>query len=408
MSFVAISFPVSSGPLAQRKNESLRRAKKFAKELGDDGAEMVTIKEGVYGFVVPSDVEREVLAVAKKHDARIIPFHESEESPVKEGTWIALESAAMGVRFEMSGTKASNAVEGKVLPGKYFVLGIEESNGGVYATLGKVAHLGEIGRQGAGRYVYNVDLNILRESLAAETKAPIKESVKKGAKEESHDRTDEILEMLLENDPYILAENARNRKGLVESDELTLEEMVNAEQFGQPKEDDKIEDGEVVEDDTTEVVADEEVSDGGEIDLTGEDNKTDMVESDELALLGGGRDILEAEEAPKKLPTVPAPKDEDELDEGFDADTFAEIRDIETALVAAGHDIGKMSEAELEEAIAKLSEANDKEDAEDSKLAAEAQAEKDAAEAATEAETEDKDESFEATPEESAEVKKEG
>ncbi len=337
MNYVAISFPVTTGPTAKRKNESLRLAKKFAASLGADDSEITSIREGVYGFVVSSDVDAAVLTAAGKLGGRVTQFVESEVPQVKEGTWVSLSKAALGIRFSMAGTTASNPEEGRILPGKYYVLGISESNGGTFATLGRVDRLEEIGRaNGPGRYTYNVDLTALRESLAKPDveKAPAAAAETKAER----DRSDEILDMLLENDPHVQAEDraskskkalteARTVKNTSEDDEPSLEDMINAE-GNQPKtgagESQPEGDALVESEDTTEDTAPAEAS-SVETVLPGEDTSTEETK-----------------------------EETDELDEEMDPELFAMTRDIAEALQEQGIDIDSLSDEQLDEAIAEL------------------------------------------------------
>lgn len=132
MSYVAISFPVSKGTPESRKVESLKLAKKFSKELGlvpGKDVQIDLIRESTYGVVLPADVDNAVIKSAKRFGGKVAPFVESDTSArndIKEGTWINLPKAAAGVRWKMEGTKESDPQEGKILPGDYFVLGIEE------------------------------------------------------------------------------------------------------------------------------------------------------------------------------------------------------------------------------------------------------------------------------------------
>lgn len=384
MSFVAISFPVSNGPVTQRKNESLRRAKKFAASINAaDALDLAVIREGVYGYVVPSDVDDLVLSAASKHGAKILPFTESEEAPVEEGKWITLESAAMGVRFNMRGTTPTDPVEGKILPGKYFVLGLQESNGGKYATLGRVDRLAEIGRStGPGRYTYNVDINLLREALAkAEVKTESQKSTK-AAKVEAQDRTDEILEMLLENDPHLLAYNKREAAkaaGGAVNEEPTLEQLVEESMNG---------------------------SSSTEVDTSAFENEVGTVEAP-AASTEETTELVESETTETEA-TEPAKEaeSEDEDEEGYDPELFAECRAAMAALEEAGFDVDTMTEAELDEALSALYAEGDsgeesgedvtEEKAEDAEKSEDAPAEE-TAEDKTEAAAEP-DDAFEAAP----------
>lgn len=361
MDLLTLSFPSQADTLAKRKFESRANAGKFIKALGlDNELEVTQIKEGVFGCTIPGDTSDDILVEAKKFGGKVQPFVESVAVEVKEGTWISLREAAAGMQFTMKGTEASNPREGSVRPGKYFVLGIEESNGGKYATLGRVDQLSEIGRSsGLGKYVYNVDLSILSAAVDVSAKnesvKPQKESVI------PQDRSLEVLDMLLENDPYVLAENARNKQ--TKSEEPTLEELLNI--------------------------------------------GTEM----------SSQDLKESKKDGKKV--IAESKAENEIaDEGMDPELFIESRTLVAALEEAGYDVDAMTDQEFDEAVDTLlaQAASDSEEGSAGKEAEEApEAEDEAAEDTStkeetdeeqEVEGEPKDEAFEAA--EAEEDKQEG
>lgn len=345
MSYVAISFPVA-GQSITKKQESLKRAQKFAKEIGLDNSDISVIREGVYGCIVSDDIDDAVLGVAKKHNAKILPFVEADTSDVNvnEGQWLVLESATAGIRFEMAGTNPSNPVEGKILPGKYFVLGLQESNGGQHATLGRVDRLADLGK-GNGKYVYNVDISLLKAAMATSAKTESQKATKKAEKKEknesAHIRSDVILDMLLENDPYILAENKKNG---VKEQEKALEETEKKDSpTGEP---------------TLEELIQEAVNLSPETKDDSSKNLTESAENTEIA----EENATETEVS------------EEEEDGEFDPEVYAESRKVIAALEEAGIDIDSLTEDELDEALATLfgesedeSEASSKETAEDTK-----------------------------------------
>lgn len=375
MSYVAISFPVSAGTPKQRKDESLRKATKFSKELGlkpGVDVELTQIREGTYGLVMPSDLDDEVLIKAKRLGGKVSQFVESQEPTVNinEATWIKLGTAAPGMRFKMNGTQASDPQEGKILPGSYFVLGIDESNGGKFVTLGKVDKLVEIGREGKGRYVYNVDIDLLSKSLETPAVKTESKKINESTSVES-DRTDEILDMLLENDPYVKAskKKAEAKAAKTESeDEPSLEDMVAAsmDEVVAPSSD-LVESAESVE--TSEEKTDETPADNSET------SEEDSVEDSEK----------EADEDTKQ----------ESEDEDVDPELYLEGRAIVEALTEAGYDVDKMSEDELHEAIMKLpedeDEATEKSDSKDAEASAPVDEEPEASEKS------ESDDSFEAT-----------
>jgi len=354
MSYVAITFPISTGTDKQRKNESLRKANQFSKQLGlkpGVDVELTLIREGTYGLVLPSDLDDEVLQKAKKLGGKVSSFVESAtpKAKINEGTWVKLGKAAPGIRFMMKGTSASNPQEGKILPGSYYVLGIEESNGGTYATLGKVDKLHEIGRDGKGRYTYNIDLATL--SAVLETPAvkqeskTLKESKNEDTTEidENDDRSQQILDLLLENDPGIQK---------VKQKEAKLEEAKKA--------------GETVDLSIEDLVAISMQEVTGETPVIVE--STEAVETaDEDSKEDSTSEDTESEEETAKEDEVPADevKAEAEVDE-IDPDLYLESRQIVQALEEAGHDVEKMSEDELAEAILALSKDDETETTEKS------------------------------------------
>lgn len=339
MQLIALSFPSTAATLTKRKNESKASAESFLAELSLQGElEVTELKEGVFGCVLPEDVEDAVISRAAKFGAKIIPYQEAEQPQIQEGTWISLKDRAAGVRFSMRGTEATEPVEGDIKPGKYFVLGIEESNGGTYATLGRVDKLSEIGRSGGpGKFVYNVDLQVLASALDTEAKV----ETSKPAKNEStvpQDRSLEILDMLLENDPLVLAEARRSGSNTQEAD-VTLDELLN-------------------------------ISDAP----------------------AGGDQIQES----KSLQESADKAEKEPLDEGMDPDVFLESRAIVSAMEAAGYDLDAMSDKEFDEAVEKfLSEVEAEGATETAEEKSEEQSEEKSEETA-EAEDDQKDEAFEA------------
>lgn len=337
MSYVAITFPISTGTDKQRKNESLRKANQFSKQLGlkpGVDVELTLIREGTYGLVLPSDLDDEVLQKAKKLGGKVSSFVESAtpKAKINEGSWIKLDKAAPGIRFMMTGTSASNPQEGKILPGSYYVLGIEESNGGRYATLGKVDKLHEIGRDGKGRYTYNIDLDTLSAVISTpavkQESKTLKESKNEDATEieENDDRSQQILDMLLENDPGIHKVKQKEAKleaakKAGETVDLSIEDLVAISM-------------QEVTGETPVIVESTEAAET----TTEEDNASEE----------NAEDTTEEETSKDEV------KAEAETDE-IDPDLYLESRQIVQALEEAGHDVEKMTENELTDAILALS-----------------------------------------------------
>lgn len=354
MSYVAISFPVTKGTPDSQKTESLKAARKFAKDLGlvpGKDIEVLLIRESTYGVVLPSDVDNEVIMSAKKFGGKVAPFTESDsqaKKSLKEGTWIKLPKAVAGFRHEMHGTTSRNPMEGKVLPGDYFILGIQESNGGAYATLGRVDTLAEIGREGKGRYTYNVDLDILAQTVVKETKTESKtESTKQVAKNESaHDRSNEILDMLLANDPYVIrqdrAAKAKEESQIQENDkEPSFEDMISMSM-------------EAMVGDTKPVVESEsEKAEETSEETPAEDNVT-------------SEDATASEDSSETTEDSTSEDDKEES-EDLDPETFVEAREILNALEAKGLDVDTMSEEELTSFISQLMEDESKEESDEDK-----------------------------------------
>lgn len=390
MSFVALAFPVTDGPVAGRKNESLRRAKKFVKDVREN-FEVTLIREGTYGFIVPNDANRNVFVEAGKVGAKVVPFTETKLSPVKEGQWVELGQEALGVRFEMKGTKAVNPVEGRVLPGKYFVLGIKEANGGMYATLGRVDKLVEIGT-GLGKFTYNVDIENLRESLAVaevkaeSTKAKTKKPAIVESKDEYVDETDAILEMLLENDPGVLAEQAKNerredvKRKIVETDTSGVETEQDifeslladstlpkiSDMLTESDDDTEAEevDGEVTEDKATNEPSWDENSLLESLLSSESDEDAEQVTevADEPAAEQDADPVVEDEadtaEAAEVVEEPAKEEDESAVEESDDLDPeqYLAMQDMVALMEEAGYDLDKMTEDEIAAVIDSMTE----------------------------------------------------
>jgi hypothetical protein len=276
MTNVAITFPRKS--IA----ESYEAAKSFVTQINLDVDDLRVIDENVWGLIVPGDTQTQFLEHASKLGGRINLLSEDEDDTfdIEEGKWIEVGEAVEGARFEMDGTTPHNKQEGKILPGKYFTMGIQESNGSTFVTLARVDNVGELGRKtGPGRYVYAVDSEALKEGITCRKDSGYKGSGYKGTssmpaaskkatkkskgsvsigetpsiakklptqvKKVESARSDFILDMLLENDPGILKERAaeeakqlrliESRRALATSKinesecEPTLEELLNME-----------------------------------------------------------------------------------------------------------------------------------------------------------------------------------
>jgi hypothetical protein len=84
-----------------------------------------------------------------------------------EGVWIDVPQKVEAYRVEMSGTQPiGKPTVGKLHPGKYFVLGVQETRDGPVVTLGRTDKLSDIGSKEEGKYVFNVDGNVLEVALS--------------------------------------------------------------------------------------------------------------------------------------------------------------------------------------------------------------------------------------------------
>lgn len=371
MSYVAVTFPASG---TNKSAESLAKAKKFAKKVGLEESDVSSIRAGVYGCILPSDVSSIVLNEVAKHGGKVLPFVESK-SVVEEGKWVTVKKAVAGTRFEMSGTTAIGQADGRIMPDKFYVLGIQESDGGVFATLGRVDKLFEIGRKnGPGRYIYNVPLDLLRESLQEEVELP--EEVKStdvassGTQSQTNesDRSLEILDMLLENDQFLAREqrNAKmlkqkeseSDKVLVETEDSLLNSLVE-ESINNPTKVDYSDEElanykPLAEVDISSAVDD--LNDGSELlgSLLGSFNENHD-DQDTLAENTG----VNLDKAPMDEPEeVDEPTDGDQdaatdlgEEEELDPEVYESARGIIDAMVEAGIDIDSMDDDQLEEAV---------------------------------------------------------
>lgn len=387
MSYVAATFPSNS------KIDSFGRAKKFAARVGLEESDISAIRNGVYGCILPSDISDSVIREIAAAGGKVIPFVESHTAVVEEGKWIQLEKAVVGTRFEMAGTSPIRQDDGRILPDKFYVLGIQESEGGVFATLGRVDRLGDIGRKsGPGRYIYNVPLDSLREAVmvsSTEVASPVKSSddttgdTQTVATNES-DRSMEILDMLLENDEFL----ARDRRKA----QLKAGASVEAAK-AEPN----------ILSDMMEVAAGESATTYTEAELApykavsgssptasldGVDT-LDEADADGILNLLLGRidenhqdEPLEAAPAPVAPAAAPSPVaavaaapaetatgddagEDEELDEEMDPELFASIRSVVDAMVESGIDVDSLSDEELEEAVTDFLADLEEEDGED-------------------------------------------
>lgn len=376
MSYVAVTFPAKGS-----KSESLASAKKFAKKIGLEESDVSSIRRGVYGCILPSDVSSIVLTEASKLGGKVVPFVESK-SVVEEGKWLTLNKAVAGTRFEMSGTTPVAQADGRIMPDKFYVLGIQESEGGVYATLGRVDKLIEIGRKsGPGRYIYNVPLDVLRESILSDSDSVADEvkstdgdtSAETTNESTEQDRSMEILDMLLENDQFVARDNrkadlkkraAQERSAkdsvIVESEEDLLASLVeesiknpqkvdySAEELANYK---PLTEGSAP---VTEGASDELGDDGaGLLDvLLGQVNEnhddtdtTDEPVVDQQETQVAATEDVEEEEADKEEAT------DDDAEEEMDPEVYESVRGIIDAMVEAGIDVDSLDDEQLEEAV---------------------------------------------------------
>ena len=287
MDNILITFP------RQTVAESYEAAKKFVESINLDVNDL-HISEETWGIVVPSDTQAEFLEHAGNLGGKVFLLEEEHQPQFEEKTWIEVHEAVVGARFEMNGSQPVGKQEGRVLPGRYYVMGMQESDGSTFVTLARVDNVAELGkRTGPGRYVYAVDADTLGEavnrpvrqalvkqgrdaqvaaaedayhaqgeqagpaldlamskrSLSKARAAGDKKKVKamadlvRGDAEHAHmdgsqgvqkvgesrqTRSDAILDMLLENDPGILAEKAKEEKA--EQQRIALEEAAKAKE----------------------------------------------------------------------------------------------------------------------------------------------------------------------------------
>ena len=280
MDNILITFP------RQTVAESYEAAKKFVESINLDVNDL-HINEETWGIVVPSDTQAEFLEHAGNLGGKVFLLEEEQQPQVEEKTWIEVHEAVVGARFEMNGSQPVGKQEGRVLPGRYYVMGMQESDGSTFVTLARVDNVAELGqRTGPGRYVYAVDADTLgeavnrpaRQALVAQgRKAQVdaaedayhaqgekagpaldlamskrklstaraegdKKKIKAAKEmvrgdradaeaqqvESRQTRSDAILDMLLENDPGILAEKAKEEKA--EQQRIALEEAAKAKE----------------------------------------------------------------------------------------------------------------------------------------------------------------------------------
>lgn len=178
MDNILITFP------RQTVAESYEAAKKFVESINLDVNDL-HINEETWGIVVPSDTQAEFLEHAGNLGGKVFLLEEEQQPQVEEKTWIEVHEAVVGARFEMNGSQPVGKQEGRVLPGRYYVMGMQESDGSTFVTLARVDNVAELGkRNGPGRYVYAVDADTLGEAVNRQQR---RAAVRSGRREQMRD-----------------------------------------------------------------------------------------------------------------------------------------------------------------------------------------------------------------------------
>lgn len=195
---ISIAFPSANPIVERRQGDSYTKASNFGlpHELGKPSL----VAKDTYGYVVETSVHYSLRSSAATYGGRIIDFQEmtgqrvdpqgieqankdskskdqgrlhsaspkakasaseyratnkkTKAVPIKEGTWIRLESAIPAYKLEMAGTMPIGSSKGVLREGRYYVMGIDETNG--------VATLSEKDTIGAS-VLYNIDLDLFSE-----------------------------------------------------------------------------------------------------------------------------------------------------------------------------------------------------------------------------------------------------
>jgi hypothetical protein len=192
--YVSVVFPSANPIRESRLRDSYEMAKDFAR-LNNIEEEIVKVSSDAYGFVMSADIPYALRGKVTSYGGRFVKFNESSHSgknakpsfisqakvasksddegshfssgpkskskanqygssdkktfgKIMEHSWLKLEHPMEAYKLEMFGTTVKKSTKGQIVPGDYFVLGIDESNG--IATLSSTKGVSEV--------LFNIDL----------------------------------------------------------------------------------------------------------------------------------------------------------------------------------------------------------------------------------------------------------